>query len=131
MKKYSLGEQGTGLNYPSTPNKRFGCISSVTFYSDVPLLDLSSVTTRLAGRSTEEPSGICEEMIKYESVSINIGNDPTSRKNGLASFVISHWAETRFSENKYFSEVPLPTDTHRETLEQYERNVRACRKLVN
>jgi hypothetical protein len=42
------------------------------------------------------------------------------RKYGIASFSITRRAEARFSENKYFSEAPLPTDLHLKLLEQFE-----------
>jgi hypothetical protein len=46
-----------------------------------------------------------------------------SRKYGIASFLITHRAEARFSENKYFSEAPLPTDMHIAFLEEYEAGI--------
>jgi hypothetical protein len=47
-----------------------------------------------------------------------------ARSHGIAPFVITHRAESRYSENKYFSEAPLPTDMHIEFLEEFEAGVK-------
>jgi hypothetical protein len=46
-----------------------------------------------------------------------------ARKYGIAPFSITRRAESRFSENKYFSEAPLPTDIHISLLEEFEAEV--------
>lgn len=115
--------QDLGLNYQPGAIKRFGYISAITFFSDASLLNLHPAVTALAVRSTDELSRIWQEPVKYESLSVRVGHDPTSRKNGIAAFTIEHRGEARFSENKYFSEAPLPTATHWEMLEQYEKDV--------
>jgi len=117
-----------GINYKPGSIKRFGYISSVTFFSDAPLLDLHPAVEKLAASCTEEVSAIWQEPVKYESLSVRVGHDPTARKNGLAQFRIEHRAESRFSENKYFSESPLPTDSHLALLEQFERDITLSRQ---
>jgi hypothetical protein len=93
------------------------------FYTDFPLLaSFSPPLQRLA----EKTSGVTEKLwggLKYQSMSINIGHDPTARKNGIASFIIQHRINSSFSENKYFSEAPLPTDLHIKFLEEFEADV--------
>ena len=122
------GAKELGLNYKPNSIKRYGYISDVTFYSEAPLLDLPPAVSKIAARASKELSDIWEEPIKYEPIGFSVGHDPSDRKYGIAPFTISHRSETRFSENKYFSEAPLPTDTHWEMLEQYEKDVLSVRK---
>jgi hypothetical protein len=112
-----------GLNYPSTPIKRFAYISDVTFYSDAPILDVNPAVRELAQKCSAALSDIWQESVNYEPFTVRVGHDPNTRKNPIASFVIERRKESRFSENKYFSEAPLPTDTHWELLEQFEKNI--------
>ena len=45
------------------------------------------------------------------------------RKNGIASFFIQHRVNTRFEQNRFFSEAPLPTHLHIQYLEEFEADV--------
>lgn len=117
------GAEKFGLNYHPQMIKHFAYVSDLTFYSDVPLLKVNDPVTNLAMKVSQELSGIWREPIQYESMNVQVGHDPLSRKYGIAPFSITRRAEAKFSENKYFSEAPLPTDTHIALLEQYERDM--------
>jgi len=117
------GAETFGLNYHLGMIKHFAYVSDLTFYSDVPLLRINNPLTSLATKVSQELSGIWQEPIQYEPTNVQVGHDPMSRKYGVASFIISRRAEAKFSENKYFSEAPLPTETHIALLEQYERDM--------
>jgi len=117
-----------GINYRPDSIRRFGYISDVTFYSDAPLLDLHPAVARLAARSSEELTRIWQEPVRYEPLIVRVGHDPKARKYPIAPFSIEHRNEAPFSENKYFSEAPLPTDVHLEMLEQFESDILACER---
>jgi hypothetical protein len=113
------------LNYKPGTIKRFGYISDLTFYSDVPLLGAASQPfIDLSVKTTEAVSDIWQESVKYYPANLSVGHDPLSRKNGIAPFSITHRAEAKYSENKYFSEAPLPTDMHIQFLEEFEAGVK-------
>jgi len=112
-----------GINYKPNSIKRFGYISDVTFFSDAPLLRLHEAVGNLASRSSAELSKIWQEPVEYEPLTVKVGHDPAARKYGIAPFSIEHRRESRFSENKYFSEAPLPTKIHWQMLEEFERDV--------
>ena len=117
-----------GFKYEPGMIKRFAYISDLTFYSDVPLLS-NPPLQRIAEKTSELLSTIWQEPIRFEPLNISIGHDPTSRKNQIAPFTIQRRAETRFSENKYFSEAPLPTDVHIKLLEEFEAATKAASEL--
>lgn len=119
----SWAKEEFGINYSSTSIKRFGYISDVTFYSDVPILDVNPAVRELARKCSEAVSGIWQEPVVYEPFTVRVGHDPSARKNPIAAFMIEHRLETKFSENKYFSEAPLPTDMHWEFLKEYEKSM--------
>lgn len=119
------GASKFGLNYRPGMIKRFAYVSDVSFYSDIPLLSVSSALTNLSDKVSRAVSEIWQEHVQYEPVNLVAGHDPLSRKYGIAPFSVARRAEARFSENKYFSEAPLPTDMHIQFLEQFEKEVAA------
>lgn len=113
-----------GLNYAPGGIKRFAYVSNLTFHSDVPILGLASQPfIDLAAKTSAAVSEIWEEQIVYHPANIAVAHDPLLRKNGIAYFNITHRGEHKFSENKYFSEAPLPTDMHIKFLEEFEAGI--------
>jgi hypothetical protein len=105
--------------------KRFAYISDLTFYSDVPLLAAACQPfIDLAAKTSAALTEIWQEPVQYYPANLAVGHDPMARKNGIAPFVITHRAEAKYSENKYFSEAPLPTDMHIAFLESFETGIR-------
>lgn len=125
------GAEKFGLNYKPGMIKQFGYVSDLTFHSDAPLLGVSPALNKLAITTSDAVSEIWHEPIRYDPMVVTIGHDPLTRKYGIASFTIQRRAETRFSENKYFSEAPLPTDVHLKLLEQYEKDTLSAAKSIN
>lgn len=105
--------------------KRFAYVSDLTFYSDVPILDAAcQPLIELAAKTGAAVTEIWQEPVQYYPANLAVGHDPMARKNGIAPFSITHRAEARFSENKYFSEAPLPTDMHIAFLEEFEAGIK-------
>lgn len=122
------GAERFKLSYYEGMIKRFAYVSDLTFQSDVPLLNFNRVLANLSEKTSKALSEIWQEPVQYEPVLQTIGHDPLTRKYGIAPFTITHRAEARFSENKYFSEAPLPTDLHLKFLEEYEKEVAATQR---
>jgi hypothetical protein len=123
------GAEKFGLNYKSGMIKRFAYVSNLTFYSDAPILNISSALSNLAAKTSALITEIWQEPVSYEPLSVAVGHDPLSRKNPIATFTIQRRAETKFSENKYFSESPLPTDEHLKLLVEYEKDLLGSKKV--
>jgi hypothetical protein len=117
------GAEKLGLKYVPGMIKRFAYVSDLSFYSEVPILSANPALENLATKTSKLVSEIWQEPIRYEALNITIGHDPLARKYGIAPFSITRRAEARFSENKYFSEAPLPTDVHLKLLEEYEKEI--------
>jgi hypothetical protein len=117
------GADEFGLTYGPGTIKRFGYVSDVTFHSDAPLLGANSAVTNLASGVGAAVSAIWGDPVEYHPLVVTVGHDPLSRKNAIANFTIQRRSETRFTDNKYFSEAPLPTDEHLTFLEEYEKDV--------
>jgi len=122
------GKEVLGLTYSPEQITRWGHISDLLFSTEFPLLaEFSSPLQNLARKTsawTEEVFG----GLTYQPLSVTIGHDPTVRKNGIASFLITHRIDTRLDENRYFSEAPLPTDLHIKCLEEFEADVLTSKK---
>jgi hypothetical protein len=123
MEMLNWGRDTLGLTYAPDMLKKWGYISQVIFYSEVPLLcQMSSPIQNLAAKT----SAVTESLwsgLKYEPTNISIGHDPSVRKHQIASLFIQHRINSRFDENKYFSEAPLPTHLHVQFLEEFEADV--------
>jgi len=111
------------LNYQPQSIKSFGYVNAVTFYSDTPILEANPALRKIADVTGEAVSEMRKEQLRYQTINITIGHDPMARKNPIASFIITRRAEAKFSENKYYSEAPLPTDMHIALLEEYEADM--------
>jgi hypothetical protein len=118
------GAEEFGLTYHAGLIKRFAYVSDLSFYSDVPLLSVCPALTNLASKTSKALSEIWQEPIQYEPINLVVGHDPLARKYGIAPFSVTRRAEARFSDNKYFSEAPLPTDTHLSMLEEFEIEIK-------
>lgn len=110
-----------GIVYRPGMIKRKGYVSNLTFYSEVPLLaGLNIALSRLSGRVGRAISQTIGDDVQYEPTGISIHDDQLSRRVPLAAFTIHRRIETPFSQNKYFSEAPLPTDLHLTLLQEFE-----------
>jgi hypothetical protein len=118
-----------GATYTLDKIQRFAYISDVSFYSDAPLLSLNNALTNLQTRTSRALSEIWQESVEYLPTSVKIGHDPVARHLPIAPFSIERKGTSRFSENKYFSEAPLPTKLHLEMLEAFEAEILTQRRV--
>jgi len=119
------GSKELGLVYKPSMIKRWQYASQVTFRSDVPLIGLDSAFQRLAGSLTKAVTENMGESLDYQPTFLTLDHDLLLRKHPLGRFSIQRRDNTPFSENKYFSDAPLPTDIHIALLEQFEADVRS------
>jgi hypothetical protein len=115
-----------GLKYEPKMITRWGYLSNLTFYSELPLLKSNSSTSNLVQRVQDAASKFTGDRSVWEPTIFTIHAESTPKKPLYAPFTIQRRAECAFSENKYFSEAPLPTDVHLDLLEQFEADVRAA-----
>jgi hypothetical protein len=119
------GKEKFNLTYSPEMITRYAYVSDLSFYSEAPILSVSPLWERIARKTGEALSEMWKDTIHYEPIEFKIGHDPLARKWGIAPFQITRRAEHKFSENKYFSEAPLPTDLHIALLEEYEAGILA------
>lgn len=119
----SWAKSELGLNYRPEMIRRFGYVSQVTFHSEVSLNVLHPALQKLSDRLTEIVSGIHGEEVRYQTSSLKIQHDPLKRRNSIAGLTIDPRVETPYSEKKYFSEAPVPTDMHVSLLEEFEADL--------
>ena len=119
----SWGTATFGLKPLHEVVRQWAFVSDLTFTSDVDILGTAPLSN-LADKVNTAISDIWKSPVQYYPLIAGIGHDPLARKNGIASFTISRRIEVPFSEHKYYSEAPLPTDLHIQFLEEYESDVR-------
>ncbi len=116
-----------GLAYRPGMIKRKGYVSNLTFYSEIPLLSgLNDAISKLSARIGDATSQVVGHPLSFETVGITINHEwPQVAGRPIAAFTINRRIETPFSENKYFSEAPLPTDLHLTLLQDLENDLSA------
>ena len=115
-----------GLVYDPKMITRRGYVSNLTFHTDVPILGKNnSPASMLAERARESLVNITGDTTPWQPTILTLNSDQFPRKPLHAPFTIQRRANTAFSDNKYFSEAPLPTDVHVSLLEKFEADVRA------
>jgi hypothetical protein len=107
-----------GLTYK--PVQRWQYASQITFHSKVDLTSVHPAMQRLADSVTKNVTEIIKENLKYELTVLSVDFDQLERKHPVGRFSIQRRDNIPFSENKYFSDAPLPTDVHMKLLEQFE-----------
>jgi len=118
------GRDNIGLTYSDGLIRRWGYVSQISFDSDIPLLKmLSGPVNDLSAKTGEYVDGLFAEGLKYELSKIVVGHDPLVRQGNIASVTIEHRSNLKFSDNKFFSEAPLPTDIHIKFLQELEQDV--------
>jgi hypothetical protein len=120
---FQWGAKEVGLTYKPSMITRWQYLSQVIFHSTVALTSISPGAQRIAKTLTENVGQITGESLKYEVTGLLVDYDQLSRKHPLGRFSIQRRENTPFSENKYFSEAPLPTDVHLKLLEQFETDL--------
>jgi len=113
------------LNYRPEMILRKWYVSNFTFYSDVPLLCPTLPLRNLANNVANAVEGVRGKRFDFQTTRIDIDIDKSDQQVAMAPFSIQRRNVAPFSENKYFSEAPLRTQTHLALLQQYEDQVRA------
>ena len=112
-----------GLLYQPSMIKRWQYASQLTFYSDVGLTPNCRAFRNLAENVKKSVSEVTGEDLNHELTGVLVDYDQLDRKHPLGRFSIQRRDNTPFSENKYFSDAPLPTDVHLRILEQFEADL--------
>jgi hypothetical protein len=113
-----------GFSYRTDLKIRWAYVSNLTFVTDVPILS-NPPLDNLAERTSRAMAEVVGNPIVYMPTAQSIGHDPLTVKWGRAPLSIQRRLEVPFSDNKYFSESPLPTDVHINLLKQFEADVKA------
>jgi hypothetical protein len=114
-----------GFVYKPAMVKRWQYASQVTFRSTAQMTGAGSAVERLAASVAKGVADTMAENLKYDLAILSLDYDQLRRKHPLGRFSIQRRDNTPFSENKYFSDAPLPTDLHVQLLEQFEKDL--CR----
>jgi len=117
-----------GIQYRPEMIKHVAYVSQVVFHVEAPILALlSNPVAKLSQRVSNSIEKVLKEKIHYEPTALWIGMDQLTRKMVPAAFSIQRRIDVPFSENKYFSEAPLPAEVHLTLLGEFEADVLGSR----
>jgi hypothetical protein len=112
-----------GLNYKPGMIKRRQYISDLVFYSDIQLLAVHRAFVNLQKAVTEAGEQYLWQRREYDLTHFGLDFDKTLTPLVSAAFSIQRRGNTLFTDNKYFSEAPFPTDVHIKLVEQLEADL--------
>jgi hypothetical protein len=112
-----------GMDYRPGMIKRKAHVSQLTFYSDSIFKNLHPALLKISAKISARVPQYFGLNVEYRPSSFAITYDPLTLKNGVAPFSIEPRAEVPYSENKYFSTAPLPTEEHINLLEELEADL--------
>jgi hypothetical protein len=112
-----------GIAYTPQMLSRKAYVSDLVFRTEVPLLTSYSPITNLCRRGHAALGEISRDKMPWQPIILTMQSEGVPRKPVHAPLTIQRRAEAAFSENKYYSEAPLPTDVHIRLLEQFEADV--------
>jgi|ERR1043165_1213429 hypothetical protein len=108
------------LQYRPDMLSRKAYVSEVLFRSEVTLEALNPALKELWERLSKYLSKREDNTLSVEPIGIVCGVDTLKIKIPPATFRVERLAETPFSEMKYYSQAPLPTDEHIKFLQDFE-----------
>jgi hypothetical protein len=119
------GANELGLSYKSGMIKRKQYLSDLVFYSDVKLLAVHPAFANLQKAVTDAGERYLWQRREYDLTHFGLDFDKTLTPLVSAQFSIQRRGNALFSDNKYFSEAPFPTDVHIKLVEQLEADLLA------
>ena len=117
------GAEHLRLRYSPDMIKRKAYVSHVLFYSDVSLLSVNPALDVIAKRINKEVTDNLKLPYTFHPRGISLGIDPVEQRIPVQVFSIERREGVAFSENKYWSGAPVPTDTHLALIEEFERTI--------
>jgi hypothetical protein len=114
-----------GLNYKPGMIKRKQYISDLVFYSDIQMLAVHPAFDNLQKAVTDAGERYLWQRREYALSHFALDFDHTLTPLISAPFSIQRRGNALFSDNKYFSEAPFPTDVHIKIVEQLEADLLA------
>lgn len=115
------GAANLRLNYDPSMIKRKSYVSHITFYSDVPILSVNPVLHLMGQKIGRLVSGNVKLPYDFYPLGFQLGIDPETHRIPVQNFTVERRQGVALSENKYFSAAPVPTEVHRELIEDLEK----------
>jgi hypothetical protein len=112
-------EQLCGVEHSPERLSRMLFLSELSFTSEAFFDLIHPAFKTVASRVAEIVSHHAHEPHRFEPAGITFFSEPPARLGAL-SFRIERLAGSPYSENKYFSSAPLPTEEHLSLLEMFE-----------
>jgi hypothetical protein len=109
-----------GLSYtPEMVSKKL-YLSEILFHSDAKLSNLNPALETFSAKISSAFERYTGMAAKHEADKISFHLDVSEMNLPISAFRVERAESTPFSENKYYSVAPLPTDEHLQLIEEFE-----------
>jgi hypothetical protein len=112
-----------GLPARRRDDERKWYLSQLTFASDFLLNSLHPALKKLGDQITKAAAGQFPQPTAYETTGVVLNLDEWNLRVPIGSFRIERLAGVPFSDKRYFSAAPLPTNEHIRLLREFEASL--------
>jgi len=112
-----------GITYGPNTVKRWLYVTDLLFYSEADLTSLNPALQPVCDAMSAYNCSIGREGIEFRASRIAIDYDHSVFEFPQTQFLIERDKTARFSEGKYFSESPFPSEQHIKILEALEMGI--------
>jgi hypothetical protein len=124
----SWAKQELGLHFEDEMLRRIRYLNTLSFATEAPILTHSQPLNNAANALTDLMASITGRPRSYEGVRIDLDFDHSSDRDAIAPFTIQRLGIEAFDSNRYYSQAPLPTESHIALIERFEADVLAAQK---
>lgn len=117
---YSWATTAMGLPSRRRGDERKWYLSQLTFASDFSLDSLHPALKKLGDQITKAAASQLTQPMAYETTGVVLNLDEWNLRVPIGSFRIERLAGVPFSDKRYFSSAPLPTNEHVRLLREFE-----------
>jgi hypothetical protein len=114
------GAETFGLSNRSDLITRRQYVSEIIFTSDMALSAVNARLNHLGDRVTDSIAKHFNQTLPYEINAIDFHFDTTQSKQFFAHFRVERFVSAPFSDKKYYSGAPLPTEEHVQLIKDFE-----------
>ncbi|HEY6845184.1 MAG TPA: hypothetical protein VI320_03110 [Terracidiphilus sp.] len=113
-----------GINYSKTMIRRWGILSQLTFRSDMQMDLIHPAFAAVASEVSTEVNARAGLNLEYRASGLSFNFERPNGDIPIAAFLIERRGKALFSEDKYYSQAPLDTQSHIRVIEEFEESIR-------
>jgi len=119
-------KKALGITFHPNMIYRRRYLSDIIVQTNAPILTAFGPIQKMNTTLMAMTEAILGERLRYDVTRLDVDFERYQRNAPIAPLTIQRRTDSAFSDNRYFSEAPLPTSLHLELLTQFEKDIIAA-----